>query len=383
MGPARSVIRAGRRAGVVEFVESSGLSNRSLNKHLPAAIARRRRFFGGNMPTENHHYVPQFLLLNFCASDKLHVFDIISKTAFWTNPKNVMAERNYNAVTLRDNHIVDFEPKFTYIESLAKPVFENLIRNENINLLNAEEVAAIHIFTVVQFLRSKVHKQNFLSLGAYVRSNFPGAKTNDLPDIFEDLEYEKFSLLRIITDDLASYAAPLSAKHMFLMKKRCAGSIYISDSPLVLYNSKDFGPYGNIGIAVPHIEIYLPISPNLVLAYFCPATVKEIQLAQSQYEKNINDLKMNALRTGLLNSNSVQNKISEAENEIKQKRNYLGMILDDKLVPIDKENLLFLNSLQIQWSHRFVAAQRKDFGFAIDCLAKNPDWIKHPTMEFA
>jgi len=42
-------------------------------------------------------------------------------------------------------------------------------------------------------------------------------------------------------------------------------SFYLGDNPvLALNNTRDFGPYGNIGLAVPGIEIYLPLTSDLL-----------------------------------------------------------------------------------------------------------------------
>jgi hypothetical protein len=45
----------------------------------------------------------------------------------------------------------------------------------------------------------------------------------------------------------------------------------IGDNPLALQNAIDMGPYGNLGLAVKGIEIYLPLSPVRALAIWCPS----------------------------------------------------------------------------------------------------------------
>ncbi len=45
----------------------------------------------------------------------------------------------------------------------------------------------------------------------------------------------------------------------------------LSDHPLGMHNQIDHSPYGSIGLAVKGIEMYLPLSPTLTLAMFCPS----------------------------------------------------------------------------------------------------------------
>jgi hypothetical protein len=44
------------------------------------------------------------------------------------------------------------------------------------------------------------------------------------------------------------------------MHARAPDSLYISDNPITLFNQKNFGFYGNLGLRCPGIEIYLPLS---------------------------------------------------------------------------------------------------------------------------
>jgi len=81
-----------------------------------------------------------------------------------------------------------------------------------------------------------------------------------------DQEFEKFSSLEFAFSHLEDFTAAMAPKHSYLLVKDCPGELYISDNPMVMHNNKDYGPYGNIGLAVPHIEIYYQI----VLAYMCP-----------------------------------------------------------------------------------------------------------------
>nr|QWP89203.1 hypothetical protein IHCLGBEB_00006 [Escherichia coli] len=60
----------------------------------------------------------------------------------------------------------------------------------------------------------------------------------------------------------------------------------IGDNPVVLKNSNDFGPYGNLGLAVRGIQIYLPLSSTLMLAMYCPS-IREQMVRQKQHLQHL------------------------------------------------------------------------------------------------
>ncbi len=59
--------------------------------------------------------------------------------------------------------------------------------------------------------------------------------------------------------------------------------IHISDNPVAMHNAKDFGPLGNLGLAVEGIEVYLPLSASRCLAMYCPIIMKEVRGGLERY----------------------------------------------------------------------------------------------------
>ncbi len=62
----------------------------------------------------------------------------------------------------------------------------------------------------------------------------------------------------------------LLKKDWYLLETRPERPFYVSDNPVVLKNSNDFGPYGNLGLVVRGIQIYLPLSSTLMLGHVLP-----------------------------------------------------------------------------------------------------------------
>ncbi|MGE9641640.1 DUF4238 domain-containing protein, partial [Escherichia coli] len=52
-----------------------------------------------------------------------------------------------------------------------------------------------------------------------------------------------------------SHIKHLLSKDWYLLETRPEHPFYVSDNPVVLENRNDFGVYGNIGLAVPGIQI--------------------------------------------------------------------------------------------------------------------------------
>ena len=57
-------------------------------------------------------------------------------------------------------------------------------------------------------------------------------------------------------------------KSWLLFKTPIIRPFYISDNPVVMQNKQYHNSPGSLGIAVPGIEVYLPISKTLVLGLY-------------------------------------------------------------------------------------------------------------------
>ena len=79
-----------------------------------------------------------------------------------------------------------------------------------------------------------------------------------------------------------SHIKHLLSKAWYLLETRPEHPFYVSDNPVVLENRNDFGVYGNIGLAVPGIQIYLPLSSTLMLAMYCPS-IREQKVREKQH----------------------------------------------------------------------------------------------------
>jgi Protein of unknown function (DUF4238) len=73
----------------------------------------------------------------------------------------------------------------------------------------------------------------------------------------------------------------------------------------------------------------------------------------------------------------------KARAEIQRAKNYYAMIKKERVTPIISENLLFLNSLQVRSSCRYLACRTDDFSFAVKSLSERPHWKEGAGIEVA
>ena len=293
-----------------------------------------------------------------------------------------MGEKDFHNVRVGDN-VLSFENKFTYIEDQAAPIIAQVVRRNSLASLEPQDQAILHMFVVVQLLRSKRRRLDWAAMSNEIKKRWPEADLNPLKEEMSDEEYEKLMVLNATFSRLEELTSALLSKHSYLMVKDRAGDLYISDNPLVMHNNKQYGPYGNIGLAVPHIEIYYPLSHEVVLAYMCPLTMKEIQEKHRASDTEVNSLFSKRFMSpkGLSITDSVE--IERFRAEIQRAKDHFALIQNERVVPISSENLVFLNSLQVMSSFRYLACRTNDFDFAIRALSERPHWKEGVGIQVA
>lgn len=64
---------------------------------------------------------------------------------------------------------------------------------------------------------------------------------------------------------IPEFSMHIRNKQWLVLEASSDDGFYISDNPIGFHNYNNFEPFGNLGFAVPGIEIYLPLSPTLTL----------------------------------------------------------------------------------------------------------------------
>jgi len=144
-----------------------------------------------------------------------------------------------------------------------------------------------------------------------------------------------------------------------LLRPPRGGTFYISDNPIALQNSRPRHPFvGNLGLAVAGIEIYLPLTKTLTLAFLCPSIYSE-------------------LKTGL---EAVR---AQRAPGIARARALLGSIEGGTPDRLSDQELQRLNGLQVGSAARFVYASSEGFDVAREMIRNNPGFKRGPGMKLS
>ncbi len=338
-----------------------------------------------------HHHVPQLLLNNFCSKHEkksngddeffVHVFD--KKTEQIKNDlnvKNVMCETDFHRFKISyegEEFWLNYERLFHSVEGAGGASIKKLIEEKNLTKIDDQDKVNIAAFITFQFFRTKQYRAliNILDEAEYnLVKQFPNSGDDDLMErdgvkikigsLKKNENQMKETVLKILRnqEELAKIASHLLVKKWILYETDKAKPFYISDAPVTLHNDKKYGPYGNIGFAVPGIEIYFPISSTLTLGMICPLLYKECQEGLDK----IDNLKKSFLSLKILGRNPnfkmIEERLSLLDGLRKSPSDYFQAFNTGLPVKCGDENIKFLNSRQVINAERFVACSINDFG---------------------
>jgi hypothetical protein len=142
--------------------------------------------------------------------------------------------------------------------------------------------------------------------------------------------------------DLQRIVGAIQEKRPILIHRSNSQVFWISDNPVVLHNTF---PYGERALNAPGIEIYFPISSELVLGFFCPSIEAKIQQLLSLDHPGIDRQKYAEIYRGLQGGDAVS---------------------------LGPETVPFLNALQVLNSFRFLYASSNEFEHAREIVRRQP-----------
>jgi hypothetical protein len=336
---------------------------------MRVCVKERRVAYNGIAKVQ--HYVPQFLLKNFGTGkkDQLHVFDKKTEKTFVSAARNIAAEsRFYDFKLGEEAHTI--EPILTKIESSAKPIFKRLIEADSLAVLATEDRFHLAGFLATQFVRTKAARaaaedleQQFL---ATLRAR--GFDDEQLRDSGLDLDRERQNLFAIkqVLEAPESFGQYFLDKDWLLYATRKADPFIIGDHPLVLQNiHPNNGPFGNIGLAVQGIEIYLPLTPTRALAMWCRTNGDMFRRAALQIEM------LRRVAPAQLRGLKDPDRICRTADSLQT-----GNVLD-----CSAENIRNLNWLQVVHAESHVFSSVADFELVKEVVAQSEDLRRGRRMK--
>lgn len=312
----------------------------------------------GDLP-RNQHYVPQFLLRRFTATpgeEQVWAYDKKTGKIFRTNVRNVASQRDYyNVPNIED---ASLEPTLGVMEAKASEVVDRLLASESLKSLTADDRDALALFAAAQMNRTthfeEVIKFMTESLRDHLRKIGAAEELVQSSTRLSDDERKVLHLRNILQAD--KYAALLAQMDWCLMRTKATNPFWISDNPFLRHNSEDFGPYGNLGLALPGMEIYLPLSPTITLAMFDRLHVKRARTAAR-----------NATAAVLVDPPSPE-VLAAAE----RLESWANRIEGGEVLEASGDNVTFHNCLQVRWSERLLFSPIKNFEMAEKYLGEYP-----------
>lgn len=316
------------------------------------------------------HYVPQFLLRNFGngKKDQVWVFDKSSNRSFPSNTKNVASESRFYDFKSEGQQL-SIEPWLSEMEKQAKLVISAILEADSLSTLAHEQKQVLASFLAVQFTRTKTFREEWNAFPRMLREHFekngdqvaPGSPVEELLREIPENDLKE-QTARIVFSAPATYAAHFLNKDWVLAATSKKHSFLLSDNPLTRQNMTDRPLRGNLGLATPGIEIYLPLSPTRALAMWCPTLTDLVHrraqsLSGGQWPGDISDPEgAIALSDSLLKGTPVQYSPANVEN---------------------------FNSLQVALSERYIFSTLNDFHLAKTMLGEYPNLRQGPRSTVA
>lgn len=345
--------------------------------------------YDADMAAQNQHYVPKFVLRHFLAdatTERVNVYDKHDDRSFVTSIKNIMAERRFNEFAFDDDYIASFEPIACGAEDQVLPAYREVIAHRRLDD-RPEQKAALAVFLAFQFLRTKSHRDQWRAMEEETVKmvEASGGRMQDMqgwenwqPATEDSLKREH---LMSIQGHIGEVAQIIGQKDFLLMEPAPGTNFYLGDNPVVLANSRDFGPYGNLGLAVAGIEIYMPLSADFLLCAWCPSILAGIRerlpIAQRECEADA----LARVARGELDAAGMRQILKDFAAATRDQRELVTCAAEGLPISSLPINMEYYNSLQTSYAYRYVIDKDGDFDLARRVNRENPQFQRGRRMQ--
>lgn len=316
------------------------------------------------MIPKKQHYVPQLLLRNFCKKkDRLFVYDKFSGKSFAASIKDTGCQSGFYDFNLESLKYTA-ELGLSKVESIIASSIHKLINERNVYALSLEDRQLVATFVCLQLLRVPSFRDSICQIDKAIFNKIEkisgSRKVQNLTELKED---DINSLSCLMIPELILELFPFIYSKSWLLMETRGDRFYISDNPIILQNQLRCGPYGNLGLGVLGIEVYLPLSHELVLAMLCPSHIDHLY----NYGSNIDALQH------IFHTKEFHDKLSH----VKRMRDHFE---GGTPIILSKPNVDYLNSSQVAHSTRFVYSINQEFQLAEKMLKENPKLRKGTAL---
>lgn len=329
------------------------------------------------MAAQNQHYVPKFILRNFSSPNReeyVWVYDKHTDRVFETPMRNILAERRFHDFTIGDDNF-SFEPIIGKIEDFVLPHYASVVKNGFLTR-SSEEIEALSFLIAFQMLRAKAHRDSFIQLDAAVRAKFERAgDTMENIDGWSSLTEDRLKALHMgsLIKGIEEFSYLISMKRFFIIEAETNSKFYLGDNPVFMDNKNDYGPYGNLGLSVRGIQIYMPLSSNLMIAAYCPTIIEEFKTELDKFEQLTRSLALSNVMRGIFSTAQCKSYI-ETHILNAPAKNLIDAI--EGMIPLKSsaDNMEYYNAHQAMQASRFLICKNANFKLAKEVNKERPEY---------
>lgn len=257
--------------------------------------------------SHNHHFVPRSLLKYFSVDGlevRIHVFDKRSGKSFTPSIEKAGSENGFNKVEIAGG-IWNFEYLFDDVDTQLHELLQKLHASRSVAALPLESRRGWADTVAVQLVRTPLVRSTLIQ-SAQDMANAISEGGLASADAFV-LPTENNSRLSTVEFLLErdNFREALEDKDLVLFEPAGSARFVISDHPVV---RQALVPYGENGLRLPGIAVYLPVGPDLLLGMMCKSTgvslnarpIERLDIEPASAEALI------ALREGLRTGNPIR-----------------------------------------------------------------------------
>ncbi|MBA4148502.1 MAG: DUF4238 domain-containing protein [Verrucomicrobia bacterium] len=313
---------------------------------------------------KNQHYVPKFLLKNFAdGEEQIHVFDKQERKEFRTNVRNVAAENGLYDIKMPDGSITTGEKNLSNLETAARESLNKLVTQQTLASLTPADRVTLALFAAVQMLRVKQQILILTQMTEIFGRRF--GTVEGLPQTEKERTEDARKVMIQSLADAPGFLPDFLNKTWLLVKAARQSKFYISDNPIAMYNKIRNPHRATRGLRVRGIEIHMPVSSELSLAFYC--RTHEEGWRKTKAEAEI----CQALGHSLP---------AEFANQARLLDNIVHSLSSGDVIELSETATNFQNERQIANSSRFVFSKDGDFRLAKEALEQVPEWRKGPQL---
>ena len=319
------------------------------------------------MGNQLQHYVPRFLLRQFGNGKKDHV-QVMDKQSgrmfsFSASKKamiSVAAEYGMYDFEFMGEP-VSIEPDLAALESKAAKYIARISRDAKFDLSDPTERGTLACFVAVQMIRTRAVMETQSDVMARMKAwlgveGTPEGFFDPDPHVGAGENADKAFLARLICSAPKDFGPSLLEKDWVLLQTDRKHPFLMGDHPVAMFNDVDRGLRGNLGIQVPGIQIYIPLSPTLALGLWCPTLQQELL----GFVQRLHALSETKPHVAAQHAAAWEEAIEIAE-----------AIRAGTPLSYRPENVEHFNSLQVVHAERFIFSSTADFSLVESMVAQD------------